>query len=55
MGWDLNYELKKRVGRRSPGLGSHFEDGTRGLCASLRSVSKNGSVAYTFRASCIDL
>ena len=45
---------KKRIRRRSRGFGLHFEDETRGLCASLRSVSKNGSVAYTVKASCIE-
>ena len=55
MAWDLNYQPKKRVRRRSRGFGSHFEDETRGLCASLHSVSKNGSVAYTVKASCIEL
>lgn len=55
MAWVLNYEPKKRVGRRSRGFGSHFEDGVRGSCASLRSVLKNGSVAYTLKASCVDL
>lgn len=55
MAWDRNYEPKKREGRRSRGFRSHFEKGTRGLCALLGSVSKNGGVAYTFKASCIDL